>query len=271
MRKLLCLILAITVAVNSVTAFTGDEEFPYRPWWCDECTHVELCSHPAPYMRGDVNGDGAICVVDGHLILHFLLKPPPRMLPGFYNLDAEAVWRAASTVNPKNWDIAPDMRSMHTQDAIGLWMATVRLENDHFKTSMSVTDVGKCSCCQWCECTIGSSFIFEWDYCNCQDRCYQREMVKQWESCFKKLCGYYTRPGQILSIDGPITTADVLEILKFVVGLPSVIDTDERAACAAIVRGAPSHRAGAVPAMSDALEILKHIVGVPTVIDEFEW
>ena len=59
-----------------------------------------------------------------------------------------------------------------------------------------------------------------------------------------------------------ITTSDALEILKFIVGLPSRLDTSHGAFSAALIVNADK------PCTEDALEILKYIVGLPNKITE---
>lgn len=281
MRKILCLILAITVALTTVSAFTGDEEFPYRPWWCDDCHHYEICSHPAPYMRGDLNGDGKICYRDAYLVISLMLNRNLEYEQGCLNIDTAAAWRAAYAIHPSNWNVDPSIRTLYSREALEILKAMFRLPSVFGApalTSMVIPSFDECGCCVQCECSKRSDstqFVFEWIYCDCESGsdCPFEKNKAHMDRCLKQLCGYYTRPGQILSVDGPITTADAFEILKFVVGLPSVIDTDERAARAAIVfrRYYENSRAGAVPNMNDALEILKHIVGLPTAIDEYKW
>ena len=267
MRRLLCLILTITVAVNSTVAFTADEEYLYRPWWCNDCACVVECSHPAPYMRGDVNGDGRICTQDAYMIIFLMSRCEPELLLG-RDFDMEAAIRAASTMNLDWGHYGNGLFS--SSDALSILIALARPDlPQRFLTNMPILTVGECGCCYLCECREIVT-VFAGDCCSRAD-CTSKWPLKQLNACVKQLCKYYTRPGQILSINGPITTADVLEILKFIVGLPSVIDTDERAARAAIVRSRPNERTGAAPTMADASELLKHIVGLPTVIDELDW
>ena len=60
---------------------------------------------------------------------------------------------------------------------------------------------------------------------------------------------------------------DVLQILRYLVNLPSVIDTEEnnRAWCAALIT--PASIAAGTPSIRDALQILRHLVGLPNHID----
>ena len=58
-----------------------------------------------------------------------------------------------------------------------------------------------------------------------------------------------------------ISTADALEILKYMVGLPTILDDDQRAFQAALIVSTDK------PGTADALEILKCIVRMPNVIE----
>ena len=66
--------------------------------------------------------------------------------------------------------------------------------------------------------------------------------------------------GHILSPDGA-STADALEILKYMVGLPTILDDDPRAFQAALIVSKDK------PGTADALEILKYLVRMPNVIE----
>ena len=66
----------------------------------------------------------------------------------------------------------------------------------------------------------------------------------------------FARPGYILSPNDNITILDVLEILKYLVGMDSVIIPDTPAYYAALIVSENK------PTILDALEILKHLVGM---------
>ena len=78
------------------------------------------------------------------------------------------------------------------------------------------------------------------------------------EPCWDTLLGKTTEPARIGHVLGNdvVTVEDALEILKYIVGIDSIIADGNRAFNAALITG------GDIPGMSDVLEILKHLVGM---------
>jgi hypothetical protein len=60
---------------------------------------------------------------------------------------------------------------------------------------------------------------------------------------------------------GELTLTDALEILRFVVGLPSVLNECDDALAAALIVSED------VPGIVDALQIMRHLVGLESVLD----
>jgi hypothetical protein len=66
--------------------------------------------------------------------------------------------------------------------------------------------------------------------------------------------------------DSNIVIQDALAILRYLVGLPSVIDNCDDARVAAII----TSPGGKTPQIQDALQILRRLVGLPNMIDNPE-
>jgi hypothetical protein len=69
-------------------------------------------------------------------------------------------------------------------------------------------------------------------------------------------------PGDV-NYDGKVTVDDALQVLRFLVGLPSVIDNCEKSRKAALIVSRDR------PQVDDALQILRFLVGLPNALDNF--
>jgi hypothetical protein len=71
----------------------------------------------------------------------------------------------------------------------------------------------------------------------------------------------FTRGRVLAATSNKITVRDALEILRYTVGLPSVLDECETAYQAALIVSEET------PTIQDALQILRHITGLPSALD----
>ena len=89
--------------------------------------------------------------------------------------------------------------------------------------------------------------------------CRTHGLIYAYTCCRFSTTSYYQR-GHVLGKEN-ICTLDALEILKYIVGMETIIEDGNRAFNAARVTY------GDVPTIDDVLEILKHIVGLPSRLD----
>jgi len=101
-----------------------------------------------------------------------------------------------------------------------------------------------------CECIFCEECGEHEDYCVCCHKCHKKICV-----CPPRLLGD-------VNDSGDIDIGDVLEILKYLADLPSVIDDDEEAFEFALITGEE------VPTIGDALEILKYLAGLPSLLKQ---
>ena len=199
---------------------------------------------------GDVDGNGAVDIMDILEIMKYL----SGISSVFDDGPGSPAWDAALAIVP---NANGDENKLLLEVLAKIWGRMA---------GYSLTDCFSDNCsCEYCE--------------NCKNLIFEDLLYYSWSvgnitdvrTVFCR-CQPYNKPGHVLG-NQDIGIMDALEILKYLAGIPSVLDGSirQRANMTAVIIKSEDPDVpdeGKIrPDIMDALEILKHLAGIPSVLD----
>jgi hypothetical protein len=216
------------------------------------------------HMRGDVNNDGFVCASDAEEIYKYLSNQvsaisdrnrvvPPSKQSAFNSGIVERNHVSIPYDYPygdnSNHDLRPNIN-----DVLEILKHASGIKNNAF------TAVTFNCCCDNCKHVLSR---------DCECCCRDCRRIKEPETDF---WACYCREKGDVNNDGVIDIKDVMEVLKYLAGIDSILDLSNcpHHSCGVGSCETKSARNAAMitqrsnPSITDALEILKHLAGLPS-------